>query len=314
MKLSFRIIASLTLLLLVACNRDDDFVAPAFLHVDAVKVVPPESNPITVEDGFYTSEITSVYVVAHYPGTRHLDTIGLFELPFTVPILHSGEIDYFEFYPAVKQSGVAGAQPFYTFYKPITVRKSNIRIGDTVYSDTLFTRSGDTLRLDTLSTTYAIKLSDVLMFELFEPTSSSILFDSVTWHKHEPSEACSGFGYASVHVPDTVASVPFSIRQEFYLGDPTKLLYLELDSRSDLRFEVYMEASYTTGGNTEVQRVMVVNPSDHWQHLYINLGRTWSWFNYSKTFKLSFAALNVDGKEGEIRIDNVKLLSTSTVL
>lgn len=313
MKQYIHIIAALTLLLVASCTRDDDFVAPAFLHVEAIKVVPPESNPITLESGFYTSDITAVYVTAHYPGTNHLDTLGLFELPFTVPILHSGEIDYLEFFPAIKQSGVAGAQPFYTFYKPITVRKSNIRVGDTVYMDTLFTRSGDTLRLDTLSTTYAISLSDVLMFELFEPTSSSLLFDSVTWHKHAPAEACSGQGYASVHVPDSVSNVPFSIRPEFTLTNPSKLLYLELDSRSDIRFEVYMEAAYEDGGNTDVQRVMVVNPSDHWQHLYINLGRTWSWFNHSKNFRISFAALNVNGIEGDIRIDNVKLLSTSVV-
>lgn len=303
-----------TLFLLASCTRDDDFVAPAFLHVEAIKLVPPETNPIYLDDGFYTSEITACYVTAHYPGTRHLDTLGLFQLPFTVPILNDGEIDYLEFFPAVKQSGIAGALPFYTFYAPLRIHKHTFTLGGVTYTDTLFTHSGDTLRFDTLATTYALTSSDVLMYENFEPDRNSILFDSVTWHKYVPTEACSGLGYASVHVPDSVANVPFYIRQEFELNNPSKLLYLELDSRSDIRFEIYMESAYDNGGNTDIQRVMVINPSDHWQHLYINLGRTWAWFNHHSTFKLSFAALNVEGVEGDIRIDNVRLLSTATVL
>ena len=49
-------------------------------------------------------------------------------------------------------------------------------------------------------------------------------------------------------------------------------------------------------------------------YLYINLGRTWSWFNHNPSFKLSFAALNPYGEEGDVRIDNVKLITTASVL
>ena len=289
------------LLACVACTDDEDFVPPSFLHVDAIKVVPTSSSPISVDPGFYTSDIVACYVVAHYPGTSTLDSIGLFQMPFTVPVLHSGEVDYFEFYPAVKQSGVSGTLPYYTFYKPIHIDSQTLT-------------SGDTLRFDTLSTTYAIALSDMQMFEPFEPTELSTLFDSITWHKYASDEACSGQGYASVHVPDSVSSVPFSIKTDFYVADPTRLVYLELDTRSDIRFEVYMESAYSAGAATDKQRVMVVNPTDHWQHMYINLGRTWSWFNHNPSFRLSFAALNPYGETGDIRIDNVKVLTTATVL
>ncbi|MBP5545820.1 MAG: hypothetical protein J6X59_00865 [Bacteroidales bacterium] len=295
------VLLALLALLFTACSTDDDFVPPSFLHVDAIKLVPTTSNPISVDPGFYTSDIVACYVVAHYPNSSKLDSIGLFQLPFTVPVLYSGEVDYFEFYPAVKQSGISGTLPYYTFYNPIRVN-----------SQTLTT--GDTLRLDTLTTTYAISLSDMQMFEPFEPTELSTLFDSITWHKYAAAEACTGQGYASVHVPDSISNVPFAIKTDFYVADPTRAVYLELDSRSDLRFEVYMESAYTSGGATDKQRVMVVYPSDHWQHLYINLGRTWSWFNHNPSFKLSFAALNPYGEEGDIRIDNVKLITTASVL
>jgi hypothetical protein len=291
----------IAILLFSACTDDKDFVPPSFLHVDAIKVVPTTSNPISLEPGFYTSDIVACYVVAHYPESSKLDSIGLFQLPFTVPVLHSGEVDYLEFYPAVKHSGVAGTLPYYTFYKPIRINSQTLVIGDT-------------LRFDTLSTTYAISISDMQMFEPFEPTELSTLFDSIVWHKYAASEACSGQGYASVHVPDSVTNVPFSIKTDFYVADPTRAVYLELDTRSDIRFEVYMESAYTSGGATEKQRVMVVNPSENWQHMYINLGRTWSWFNHNPSFKISFAALNPYGEEGDVRIDNVKVITTASVL
>lgn len=291
----------IAILLFSACTNDKDFVPPSFLHVDAIKVVPTTSNPISLEPGFYTSDIVACYVVAHYPESSKLDSIGLFQLPFTVPVLHSGEVDYLEFYPAVKHSGVAGTLPYYTFYKPIRINSQTLVIGDT-------------LRFDTLSTTYAISISDMQMFEPFEPTELSTLFDSIVWHKYAASEACSGQGYASVHVPDSVTNVPFSIKTDFYVADPTRAVYLELDTRSDIRFEVYMESAYTSGGATEKQRVMVVNPSENWQHMYINLGRTWSWFNHNPSFKISFAALNPYGEEGDVRIDNVKVITTASVL
>lgn len=291
----------IAILLFSACTDDKDFVPPSFLHVDAIKVVPTTSNPISLEPGFYTSDIVACYVVAHYPESSKLDSIGLFQLPFTVPVLHSGEVDYLEFYPAVKHSGVAGTLPYYTFYKPIRINSQTLVIGDT-------------LRFDTLSTTYAISISDMQMFEPFEPTELSTLFDSIVWHKYAASEACSGQGYASVHVPDSVTNVPFSIKTDFYVADPTRAVYLELDTRSDIRFEVYMESAYTSGGATDKQRVMVVNPSENWQHMYINLGRTWSWFNHNPSFKISFAALNPYGEEGDVRIDNVKVITTASVL
>ena len=287
--------------LTTSCSDDEDFVPPSFLHVEAIKVVPTDSLFYSQDPGFNTSDIVACYVVAHYPQTSKLDSVGLFRLPFTVPVLHSGAVDYFEFYPAVMQSGISGALPYYTFYKPIRISNQTLT-------------TGDTLHFDTLATTYAISFEDVQLFEHFEPGGASTEFDSIIWHKYAPSEACTGKGYASVHVADSVAVVPFSLKTDFYVADPTRAVYLELDSRSDVRFEIYMESSYTAGTATEKQSVMVVNPTDHWQHMYINLGRTWSWFNHNPLFKISFAAINPYGEEGDVRLDNVKLITTASVL
>jgi hypothetical protein len=48
--------------------------------------------------------------------------------------------------------------------------------------------------------------------------------------------------------------------------------------------------------------------------MYINLGRTWAYFNHPQTFTLSFSAVNEDGTGGIVNIDNAKLLTTSISL
>lgn len=287
--------------MLAGCTDDNDFVAPSFLHIEAIKVVPPTSNPVTVDEGFYTSDIRYCYVTAHYPEATKDDTIGLFQLPFTIPILHNGPVEWFEIHPAIMMSGLTGQLPYYTFYQRVKVTDLQLV-------------PGDTLRIDTVKTTYNLTRDDVPMYEPFEPTEGSILFDSVEWHQYEPDEACTGNGYASVHVTPETSHVPFSIKHKFYVSDSRKVVYMELDTRSDVPYELFMRSAYTSGGSTDVQGVMVITPSDHWQHLYINLGRTWEWFNYNPDFELIFSALNVDGIEGDVRIDNVKVITTSQVL
>ena len=295
------ILALAGLLLLTGCDNDD-FVAPSFLHVDAIKLVPPTTGAITMESGFYTSDIVAAYVVAYYSNPGRLDTLGLFRTPFTIPVLHDGPVEYLEFFPAVEQSGMSRTLPFYTFYH-------SIRVSDTAL------HSGDTLVFDTLTTTYNLTRNDVLMYEMFEPTEGSLLFDSVMqWRPQAPDEACSGRGYGYVPVADSEYTVQFDIDHDFIVTDATKLLYLELDTRSDVEFRVYMQSSYRVGGAPVRESVMAIRPSTEWKHIYVNLGRTWTTFNHNPQFRISFSTVNTDGVEGEVRLDNVRLLTTNVAL
>lgn len=295
-----------TCCLLTACETADEYGEPSFLSIGAVVLEPTPGLSYTTRPGFCTADIVSCYVEAYFKGGSKVETLGLFELPFTVPVLHDAELEYLIVSPAIKISGISGMQSYYPFYTRDTLRNLTLAIGDT-------------LRIDTARVRHRVGREGIRLFEPFEyspetPNEASLTLDSIIWHRNAPADACSGNGYASVHVPDTLHSVPFSINRDFTVVDPTSIIYLELDSRSDLPFEVYMHSRYTSGGAIEKQRVMVVNPSDHWQHIYINLGRTWVWFNSHPEFRISFAALNVGGQEGDIRIDNLKLLTTNVLL
>lgn len=291
--------------LLTSCE-DENFVPPSFLSIDAMQLKPTPGVSYTAQDGFCRAEIVSCYVEALYKDSREVKMLGLFELPFTVPVLHSGEVEYFVVSPAIKISGISGMQSYYPFYTRDTIRNLTLT-------------SGDTIRLDTLTVHHRVGIENgIKLFDSFEyspetPTAASLCLDSITWHPNDRENACSGSGYVSVHVPDSLTLVPFSLNRDFTVTNSTSIIYLELDTRSDLPFEVYMHSRYTSGGAIDKQRVMVVNPSEHWQHMYINLGRTWDWFNNHRDFRISFAALNVEGIEGDIRIDNVKFLTTTAI-
>ncbi len=305
MNLRQLIVAMTATLLLASCN-DEDFVAPSFLNIDAIRLVPTPGVPYTAAEGFCSADIVSCYVEALYKDGTKVEMLGLYQLPFTAPVLYNGEVEYLVVSPAVKISGISGLQSYYPFYTRDTLRGLTLT-------------TGDTLRLDTLSVMHRVARKGILLFEPFEyspetATEGSLSVDSIQWHRDAPAEACSGRGYASVHVPDTLITVPFSIKRDFVVNDPTAIIYLELDSRSDIPFEVYMHARSSSGGAIERQRVMVVNPSSEWRHIYINLGRTWAAFNYYPTFRVSFSALNVEGKEGDLRLDNLKLVTTSALL
>ena len=257
-----------------------------------------------MDDGFYTSDIVAAVVYVRRKSSQELDTIGHFRLPFTIPILYSGDVDYIDIFPAVKQSGSATLLPPYPFY-------NRIRLSDTSIT------SGDTLWFDTISTTYSITRSDVLMYELFEPTEGSLLFDSVMqWRPHAPAEARSGQGYGFVPVNDSTYTVDFGIARDLSVVnpqthkiDPTRNVYLEIDARSDVDFEVYLEGSYSEGSAPARVKVMTIYKSDDWVHLYINLWRTWKALNFCSVFRLSFTAINEELVNGEVRLDNVRLLT-----
>ena len=294
-------IVLMALTMLVSSCKEEPFVVPSFIHMDGMELKQSESNPPMPFSEIYTSDIVAMYVVVHVPGKGSEDTIGMFHLPFTAPIMYDGTLDYIKLFPAIEQSGSSKALPFYTFYN--SRRKDGVTL-----------HSGDTLDLGTDTTTYNLTSDDVLMYQIFESWEGT-KFDSVmTLVSNAPNEARTGNGYGRVHVESGEASKDFCINESYTVTDPTKLLYLELDTRSDIPFEVYMHSSYREGGSEEKLPVMVVRASEGWEHLYINLGRTWSYFNHTSKFRISFSALNTESKEGDIRFDNVRLLTTSVVL
>ena len=280
-------------LLFAGCGNDADFVAPAFLHMDGFKVL---KSDISNDTGFYRSNIVAAYVVAYYPDRMSVDTLGVFDVPFTAPVLFNGEAKRLLVYPGIRQGGINATVIPYPFYYHL----------DT--TGVVFT-AGDTVDLGTIDLRYCI---DTAMFwQGFEfPAEASLQFDTtVKWVQNDATEACTGRGYGRVPFKASEGVVEFGITKTLVDNNSNHSIYLEMDIRNDARMEIYMHAPTMEGGQWERKSVMVCYPSEEWRHMYINLGKTWSQFTYSSTFMISFAALNSEGIDGEMRIDNVKIVN-----
>lgn len=282
---------------LLAAGCNDDLTTPSFIHIDSIVLQPNGNHVLFADEGMLTSEIDAVVLYAHRKGTTKIDTIGHFTLPFTAPLLMDGEIDYLEVAPAVKWGGSSRAIVPYPFYKEIFHRDLRLT-------------AGDTLDLGTDTTYYDLSLDQLRIFINFEPPASDIFFDSVMqWTTGDHAGACRGGGYGYVPVAADQTTVNFAIDRTFTVANPLLAVWMELDSRSDIEYSVNMISRYTSGGAEDQQEVMRIRPSEDWVHMYINLGTTWSYFNHYQDFRISFTAINGDGQEGEIRLDNVRLVT-----
>ena len=261
----------LATLVFSACEKfKGDVEVPAFLHLDRIDIVPQPQNAPSSEPGFYSSIVDAAQLICYYDGDDAETNLGVYQLPFTVPILHHGPIEYIKVVPVIKQNGISGTRISYPFFQ-------TIQIDDVLVAKDSITNFG-TLNNGqwTLNAHYIPRRQmDILMEDYFEPTSFSTNFDScITWVRDEPENACSGQGYGLLEVPDSVTTSTFSINID--LNPKTgQVLYLEMDYQTDLDLYVNMLGfAYSSSGSASSKPIMTLLPNNRWQKIYINLGRT----------------------------------------
>lgn len=218
---------------------------------------------------------------------------------------------YLTINPAVKQSGISGVRIAYPFYQPIRLENVSLTADDTTFLGSYDSTAQEYI----LHTSFYPKGARLRVLSecYFEPTSFSTCFDSnVVWVTNDPTNARTGQGYGRIHVDDTVPILNFGFADsnEFNPRD-SRILYMEMDYKIDLPLWIHM-IGFLTGstGTATSKAVQVVNPSDQWKKIYINLGRTWSQFNYNTPITIYFQAVNSKRTGGDLLIDNVKVLTT----
>lgn len=289
-----------------SCKKfDGDITIPSFIHIDCIDVTAQDANAPSAESGFYTSLVDAVQLIYYVEGDTAETVLGVFQLPCTLPVLRQGTLKYIRVIPAVKQNGVSGSRIQYPFYQTLTFNDVVLAAEDTAFLGVLGADGQYHL-----TTHYYDKGSfDILVEDYFEPTSFSLNFDTtVTWVKDDPENACTGQGYGMVCVPADTQYVAFSIPQEFRPRS-SQSLYLEMDYWTDVELGLYMTGFEVSGSTSGTKSIMTLYPNKKWQKIYINMGRVWSQFNYNTPIALFFQAMNTEGIEGKVRLDNVKLIA-----
>lgn len=275
-------------LLFNSCKTEDDEGIPSYIHIGQIDLTT------TASQGTASHKIADAWIYIEDK------LIGVFELPATFPVLKSGNYDI-KIYCGIKVNGIAATRSPYPFYKPIittvSLERGNI--------DTLFN----------LSTIYE-PTTTFLWMENFDAGSLTIDTTSASQTKlHRISNPDLVFKYKnelneySVMASLTGDSLLFECASitNFTLPKGGTPVFLEMNYRNNYPLTTGMYV--TTSNEVFQQAVLVLNPSEQWNKIYINLTPTISYFHNADNFKIFIGMLKSNASDtAAVYLDNIKLI------
>lgn len=287
-----------TVLALSSCSKfDGDQAVPAYISIDAMVIDRSSNDPqwSHKDNGFYSNLIDAAEIVLYVEGDTAETTVGVFQLPCKVPVLKQGDIKYVRISPVVRQNGIAATRIYYPYYNYVTYE--HVRL--TPDSVTSF---------DTIHTTYKSSNTVKVVWEEYFNNPSSLRLDSVVRPLFHNDTVLTGNGCGVVRFQSDQATVNFWADTTFTVTDKSAYLYLEMDYRTDCEFSVGFNNPMLAGGTSYIYSAMTLYRNDHWQKIYINLGKLWTYYNHYPDIRLYFTLLNGDHQSGSLYLDNMKVV------
>lgn len=247
-------------------------------------------NPLTPE-GVLTEEISDAWVYVDN------DLIGVFEVPFKVPVLKTGTLKIL-LYPAVLNNGISATKKIYPFLEPYEITAELVQ--------------NQTLTINPVTRYYSNVQFSILDFE-----GANFGFE------HDPSSLATLFGSSDPAIIQPLNQTQFGRvnlnSSEFFWLASTNLgndlpgggaeVYLEVDyySTNDFVTGVLAVSSGGLAKNPNVQVNSQTTP--HWKKIYIDLKTIVSGSPTAYLFEHSFEASLEGGLSSSvINIDNVKVV------
>ncbi len=261
---------------------------PSYIHISSL------SLSATPEQGSSSHKITDAWV---FFGN---ELIGAFELPVTFPVLKAGTHQV-TVYAGIKINGIAATRAPYPFFTPIIttinlVRDSIVTLTDTVvtYNDnTVFTWMENfddvSITLDTTS------LSQVALERVSDPNKIfNFPYEPNIYSGHVFFEGEAGF-FECVTI------------ESFNLPTDERAVFLELNFKNNTPVVVGIIANR---GNESFQHsVLILNPSEAWNKIYVNLTPSVNRFIADYTFNVFIGLSRTDTEPPAlVYLDNLKLV------
>lgn len=279
-------------LILTGCYKfDGDQTIPAYIKIDTVLL-----STYYPEQGSNTNAIKDVWVYVND------QQIGAFELPAMFPVLATGKQEL-EIRPGIKVNGISSTRAPYPFYQPI------------IYEDYIFTPDS-TSNVINPKTEYYSNLTFIWMEDFERPgislveTSSSDTNIVRTQPANNPEAYLSEDSKYSGVIYLTSAKKTYSASSSNSYpipiqGSPT---LLEIDFKSDnyLNVGIIIQES----GNYIKIPLVILNHSENWNKIYVNLGPNLSLYPQATDFKVFFESVLEDNlTNATIYLDNIKLIN-----
>lgn len=269
----------ISLLFLSSCDLiNPEEKTPSFLRIEDVKLT---TNAYL--QGPNNDMITDAWV------TVNGDFIGLFEMPFEIPVLQSGDVSIYV-KPGIKNNGIAASRIYYPFYTIYHV--------DTVLEE-----------MQTLVLTPTVKYYDEAVFswiETFEDPGITIDTTSISnINLKIISDHGSRVGY--IELNDSADFYDAETINSYEFPSDLYATFIEMDYQCNQAFEVGIYI--TVSSSIIIQPLIYLYPSEEWNKIYIDATYYAQTTTDAEDFKIYFSASkDTSIEQGYVKLDNIKLV------
>ena len=223
--------------------------------------------------------------------------VGVFEVPFKIPILQSGNVNI-KIYPAIKNNGIAATKKIYPFVEVFEVNANLVQ--------------NQTLTLNPITRYVSVTK---FWIEDFEDPAVKIITDP-----NSQTALSQGSDPLILEYGNNYGEVNLNLTDSTWVAFTEQLPYIQIGKEVYLEIDYYNTNAMITGliaispssviNNQNVQ----LNPQDpasvKWKKIYIDLKEVVSNSSAQADFRISFQALIDSGdSEGKIVLDNIKVVS-----
>jgi len=223
--------------------------------------------------------------------------VGVFEVPFKIPILQSGNVNI-KIYPAIKNNGIAATKKIYPFVEVFEVNANLVQ--------------NQTLTLNPITRYVSVTK---FWIEDFEDPAVKIITDP-----NSQTALSQGSDPLILEYGNNYGEVNLNLTDSTWVAFTEQLPYIQIGKEVYLEIDYYNTNALITGliaispssviNNQNVQ----LNPQDpasvKWKKIYIDLKEVVSNSSAQADFRISFQALIDSGdNEGKIVLDNIKVVS-----
>jgi hypothetical protein len=256
---------------------------PGYVYVNSYKF-----KTDTLNHGTGVQKFTDVWITAGG------DNLGGYEMPATVPVLKKGLTDI-KISAGIKDNGLSNARSIYPF---IATYDTMVNLGEKM-SDTLH---------PVFNYIASTKFTWIENFNGTNPSVAPSPNSSVPVHiTYAKDSAFEGGSLKAVFTKDST-QVFESRSIDIYTLPLGQAVYLELNYYTDVPLTIGLYA-FNTQQITKID-IGGLNPINHWNKAYIDLGPTISAQPDGTTYAVYFNATNSGSDKGKvIMLDNIKLLN-----
>lgn len=285
-----RLLLFLSILLFAGCVKNNP--DPSWLEVNEWTLL--SNAGLSGSEGELTHNFSEAWLYVND------ELIGVFEVPFKIPILKSGSVNI-KIYPAVKNNGISATKKIYPFMEVFEVNTELIQ-NQTITLNPI-------TKYKSITQFWIEDFEDPLNVKIDVDQNTSAILSTPT--SNQNLQPFNGNFYGKINLNATDSSWIASTRDQLSI-QKGKEAYLEIDyynTNSLLTGVLYVNTDNSTTNNPHI----TITPQDlssiRWKKIYIELKELIGYSpNGSNILQTLIANLD-DGKtEGEIRIDNIKVV------